>query len=155
MINNVDKITKLASILSNENAELLQALELYASGDKEKFWMTMDELIKDENTRLYLWDNEKYLGAIGILQEGLIELGFIGSNDWKFSLEEFLYTAKESLDFYGIDKTLWDDIVDKNEIVSPKALQLFAERLPEGFGLGMWDFGDDQYKLIVAPPPSG
>ena len=146
---NTQKIIELASVLSDNDTGFIELLSLYAEDQtidfKARFKSILDEDQQEELEGVYFEDIEN------IVQEGLICLGYMGANDWKFPLEDMLFNLQKAFEHYGLDISVYDDIPNKGELCAPGALQLITERLPSDFGLGMWDFGEDSWILIVAP----
>jgi len=144
------KFIELASLLSDNDSEFLAILELYANGRMDEFWDEIDSRTPSVDDQEYFRQSVEDEGIEAVIKQGLITFGYIGSNDWKFPLEDMLFNAEKSFAHYGIDVSIYENIPNKDEIVAPEALKLIVSRLPEGFGMGMWDFGSDSYELIIA-----
>lgn len=131
-------LLEAAASLSDHNLKARQYIEEYQQdGDHEQYRELQEEL--GIEPRLF-----------DVFLEALIEQGFVGQNDWKFSLDDYLYNSEKAFLYYGIDLHIYDEIADKAHICAPEAFQIIKEHLPEGFGVGLIDDDSDTYYLVIA-----
>lgn len=81
----------------------------------------------------------------------LYERGFLGLNDWKFSLNDFIFNSQPTLDYYGIQLVGQDKIATPELILAPEAFQELKKMLPEEFGVGILIDDSDSYLIVIAP----
>ena len=139
---------ELASVLSDNDNKLLEIINLYINNKTDEFIDKFQPII-DENDPDLLNLNEE-LDIEDIVKYGLICFGYVSYNDWKFPLEDLLFNSEKAFKHYGIDMSVYNDIPNQDELCAPEALDAMSRKLPDGFGLGMWDFGEDSIVLIVS-----
>ena len=141
-----EKMVELALILSENDNELMDFLTMYTDEKIDEFREKYQPFL-DENL---LYMDEEDISFEYVIRECLNRFGYMGTNDWKFPLEDLLFNSKKAFEHYKIDTSAYGDIPDKDRLCAPEALKLIEAGLPDGFGLGMWDFGDDCLDLIVS-----
>ena len=139
---------ELASVLSDNDSKFLEIINLYVNNKTDEFIEKFQPIL-DENDPDLLNLNED-LDIEDIVKFGLICFGYMGYNDWKFPLEDLLFNSEKAFRHYGIDMSIYADIPNQDELCAPEALEAMSGKLPDGFGLGMWDFGEDSIVLIMS-----
>ena len=142
------RFIELASVLSDNDSKFLEIINLYVNNKTDEFIDKFQPII-DENDPglLNLYED---LDIEDIVKYGLICFGYMGYNDWKFPLEDLLFNSKKAFKYYGIDMSIYNDVPDQDNLCAPEALEVISGKLPDGFGLGMWDFGEDSIIIIVS-----
>ena len=130
-----DALYLVAGLLSDHDPEVAGMMGSYESGD----WSQHFEEVGEETDFFEIF--------LLSLNKG----GFLGFNDWKFSLEDFVFNSQSAFDYYGIDTSRYEEIEGKGEICAPEAFQEMKRYLPEGYGVGIIMHDSDTYHVVVAP----
>lgn len=144
----IQQFIDLAMILSEQDKALLTVLEAYQREDSIAFQNAFQEGIDE-----YFYDEfAEGLECIDIeplVLYGLVYFGFIGSNDWKSGMDDFLVNSEEAFEHYGLDISIYDSIDEQWEIMAPDSLELIKKGLPDPMGLALWDTQSDEYMMIL------
>ena len=144
----IQKFIDLAMVLSEEDKALLTVLNAYQKEDSIAFQNAFQEGI-DEYFYDEFAEGLEFIDIKALVLYGLVYFGFIGSNDRKFSMEDFLFNLEEAFQHYGLDITMYDSIDEQWEIMAPDSLDLIKKELPDHMGLALWDTHSDEYMMIL------
>ena len=144
----IQKFIDLAMVLSEEDKALLTVLNAYQKEDSIAFQNAFQEGI-DEYFYDEFAEGLEFIDIKALVLYGLVYFGFIGSNDRKFSMEDFLFNLEEAFQHYGLDITKYDSIDEQWEIMAPDSLDLIKKELPDHMGLALWDTQSDEYMIIL------
>ena len=144
----IQQFIDLAMILSEQDKALLTVLEAYQREDsiafQNAFQEGIDEYFDDEFA-----DGLECIDIEPLVLYGLVYFGFIGSNDWKSGMDDFLVNSEEAFEHYGLDISIYDSIDEQWEIMAPDSLELIKKGLPDPMGLALWDTQSDEYMMIL------
>ena len=144
-----EKVMALVALLSDNDGAVLELLALYNEGAMAEFWSKAEALFDEGDVAGLRYTDAANAGIVEIAKEILEYRGYIVGIDWKAPFEDLLFVAKKSLAHYGIDPSVYDDVPDQDMLQAPDALEVMASRLPEGFGMGFWDYESDSYQVII------
>lgn len=134
-------IQQAAVLLSDNNESVLERLATYETNDWS-WHKELASLTKAEKEQVSYFDF-----MIIVLEE----VGFVGTNDWKFSLADFIYNSKKALDYYGIDPAIYKEVTNKETVVAPEAFQELKRYLPFVYGVGVLLDDSDTYNVVIGP----
>jgi len=145
-----EKWQELVHLLSDGDLALLNVLELYLAKDEAGFQKAFQGGIEE-----YFFDEFDKGGLAGIeisqlALYGLIYFGYIGHNDWKFGMDDFLFNSAQALKHYGLDVSMYDSVENQSEIMAPESFKVIQKGLPEDMGLALWENDSDEYSIIIS-----
>ena len=143
-----EKFIQLASLLSDNDSKFLEIINLYVNKKADEFIDKFQPMLNENDPDLLNLSED--LDLEDIVKFGLVCFGYMGYNDWKFPLEDLLFNSQRAFEHYGIDMSIYSDIPNQDEQCASDALDVIRGKLPDGFGLGMWDFEEDSIILIVS-----
>lgn len=136
-----DAIRDIAALLSDDNDEVLWYLSTYQSPDWS--WNEyLAELSPKERADINLLD---------FMILALNAKGFVGINDWKFTLEDFLANSQPAFNYYQLDSSVYSGVIGYDTMQAPHAFQEIKRYLPGGYGLGLIQNDSDSYNVVIAP----
>lgn len=138
----INHICLLLRLLSDDDKRLVAALPLFAR-DKVAF---AKQYVPDLNI-----DSDEDCDYWPMMFHTLGFFGYLSYNDWKLTVADALNNLASVLEHYGISPAIFDDIPDKDSMVSPEVWPLIAARLPQGYALLDVDTGEDSYAFTIAP----
>lgn len=145
-----ESLIELAKILSDSDAALLHLLTLHQEGKGKEFGLAFKEGIEEFFYDEYDEDDLSCIEIETLVIRGLIYFGYIGNNDWKFNMEDFLFNSEQAFQHYGLQISLYDNLENKDQIFAPEALEQIAQRLPEEMGVAVWNEESDSYLVIIS-----
>ena len=143
-----EKFIELASLLSDNDSKFLEIINLYVNKKTDEFIYKFQPILDEKEPGLLNLSED--LNIEDIVKFGLICFGYMGYNDWKFPLEDLLFNSQRAFEHYGIDMSIYNDIPNQDELCAPEALDAMSRKLPDDYGVGMWDFEEDSIVLIVS-----
>lgn len=139
---------KLAMLLSANDPDVDRYWQLYLGDDRALFEQWVIEQVGEDS--FYEWvDGEQ--SHFTALQHSLETFGYIGANDWKFSLKDLLYNQRKAFEKFGVDPAVYDVIPKQSCLLAPFAIELVERYLPPGFDLALWDTGGDDIFIVIGP----
>ena len=139
----IEAIKEILRLLSNNDPQVLEAIQLLNLETKLTFAQTYLEEINMENHDDYdAWD---------LMIFTLEKFGYLSYNDWKFLMEDLVFNLKTNLEKMAIDPTIFDAYPELEEGIEPSKFPVFAKYLPPGYALAALDTGGDDYTVNVGP----
>ena len=139
----IEAIKEILRLLSNNDPQVLEAIQLLNLETKGTFSQTYLEEIHIEN-------QDDYDGW-NLMIFTLEKFGYLSYNDWKFLMEDLVFNLKTNLEKMAIDPMIFDAYPDLEEGIEPSKFFELAKYLPPGYALAALDTGGDDYTMNVAP----